>query len=188
MGLDLYHFKANADRRGKPFVIEVFKGWDALLAKLSWCLVTLYKEDEHFAYVGKYGFTSTPVAPELFATLATYGIETDYTEISPLPLGTASVGRLFKLRSDEEGWLPMLILLDDMGRIGLPTLYVEEIGHQQNRVAREFYDEFESGEHVCAMERVRRIRDLTDADERLDFEERFLDTWSERESFVFVSY
>jgi hypothetical protein len=29
----------------------------------------------------------------------------------------------------------MLIVLDDMGRIGLPTLYVEKIGYQQNRVA-----------------------------------------------------
>jgi hypothetical protein len=82
----------------------------------------------------------------------------------------------------------MLAVLDNMGRIGLPTLYVEETGWQQNRVARAFYDEFEATEYVWALERVRRIRELTDADERLDFEERFLDTWSERESFVFVSW
>jgi hypothetical protein len=41
---------------------------------------------------------------------------------------------------------------------------------------------------VCALERVRRIHELTADDERLDFKERFLDTWSERESFVLVSW
>ena len=188
MGLDLYHFKANAERRGKPFVIEIEKGWDALLARLSWCIATLYKDDEHFATLGKYGITSTPIASELFATLSDYGIETDYTEISSLPSVATTIGRLFKLRSDEEGWLPMLIVLDDMGRIGLPTLYVEEIGYQQNRVARNFYDEFLATEYVCALERVHRIHELTHDDERLDFKERFLDTWSERESFVLVSW
>lgn len=187
MGLDLYHFKANAERRGKPFQIEFWKGWDDLVARLSWCVVTLYEEDE-LGTLAKYGITSTPIGSDLLATLTAYSIETDYTEISPLPSGVASVGRLFKLRSDKEGWLPMLVVLDNMGRIGLPTLYVEEIGWQQKRVARAFYDEFEPTEYVWALERVRRIHDLTDADERLDFEERFLDTWSERESFVFVSW
>ena len=152
MGLDLYHFKANAERRGGPFVIEIEKGWDALLGKVSAYIVTMHKDDEQFARFAR---------RELFATLADYGIETDYTEISPSPL---SVGKLFKLRSDDEGWLPNLIAVDDMGRIGLPTLYVEEIGYQRNCVARTFYDEFPSAEYVCAMERVRRIQELTDAD------------------------
>ena len=31
MELDLCHFKANAERRGKPFVIEIWKGWDEAL-------------------------------------------------------------------------------------------------------------------------------------------------------------
>ena len=52
----------------------------------------------------------------------------------------------------------------------------------------DFYDEFLATEYVCALERVRRIHELTDADDRLDFKERFLDTRSERESFVFVTY
>src|SRR5262249_2544687 len=104
-----------------------------------------------------------------------------------IPSGTANIGRLFKLRSDEEGWLPELIVLDHTGRIGLPT-YVEEVGYQQNRVAREFYDEFQSGEYVCTLERARRVHELTDGDDRLDFKVHFLDTWSERESFVFVAY
>ena len=75
-----------------------------------------------------------------------------------------------------------------MGRIGLPTLYVEEIGHQGNRVVRAFYDEFTPSELVCALERVRRIYELTDAEDRSDFKEQFLNIWSERESFVFVSW
>src|SRR5262249_25497166 len=150
-------FKANADGRGDPLVVETCKGWDALLTKLSWCLVTLYSEDERFAFVAKYGMTSTPVAPELFATLSATGIEIDFVEITPLPPGAATVGRFFKLRSDEEGWLPQLIVRDAMGRIALPTLYVEDIGYQQNRVSGDFYDEFQSGEYVCSLERVRRI-------------------------------
>jgi hypothetical protein len=175
MGLDLYHFKANAERRGKPWVIEPEKGWEALLAKLSWCIVTMHREDEHFAKFAR---------RDLFATLSDYGIETDYTQISPLPAG----GRLFKTHSDDGGWLPALIVLDDTGRIGLPTLYVEEIGYQRNRVAGAFYDEFPAAEYVCAPERVRRIHELTDADDRSDFKEQFLDAWGERESFVFFSW
>jgi hypothetical protein len=92
MGLDLYHFKANAERRGKPFVIEIEKGWDALLARLSWCIATLYKDNEHFATLGEHGITSTPIAFDLFATLSDYGIETDYMEISSLPSAATRCG------------------------------------------------------------------------------------------------
>jgi hypothetical protein len=175
MGLDLYHFKANAAKRGKPFVIEFEKGWDALLARFSWCIAATYMEDKQFAHFAR---------RELFATLTETSIKTDYKQIL-LP-GSWNIGRLFKLRSEEDVGLPMLIACDDTGRIGLPTLYVEEAGHQGRAVARGFYDEFGPTQYVCALDQVRRIYELTDADERSEFKMRFLDAWSERQSFVFV--
>ena len=54
MGLDLYHFKAKAERRGRPLVVEIWNGWDSLLARFSWCTVTMYIEDQQFDILAKF--------------------------------------------------------------------------------------------------------------------------------------
>jgi len=205
MGLDLYHFRVNDEKRGEPRSIHPgIEGFSAMLRKFACCTVTIHNEQTDWE-----------------ATLAAHGFLLEHFQAGVAQTPDWSTRQMigyfaFGRRKSAPRGLPELIVFNNLGRdddlmltmvrsrqpdieptvlrgplkvhrIAETAVFCEQIGYQRKSVHRSFYDEFKPDAYVTDIERVRKIYELTEPDEKARFKELFLDNWA-AQSFVQVSW
>jgi hypothetical protein len=203
MGLDLYHFRANADRRGDPLTIaSTIPGAAEMRQKFDWCLEIIHNL--------QVDWEATFAAQNL--DLAHYKTGPSTVRIDPRTdietgvfvfkrrtwFGSAPKNVVFVSLDDKPDWEAVAVR-----KLSRPTVFrgplathrvpeivvfVEQVGYQRKSVDGKFFKEFRADELVTELARVQRIHDLTIEEARADFKQQFIDNWDDRESFVAVSW
>lgn len=212
MGLDLYHFRAIAERRGHPVLVDDTPGSDLLRAKFGPFLTTVEEEQPDWAAsFGAAGldwdhYTSDSYTREV-RTPPEKHIEYHYFKRLPTAPVTAPDRIVFdtsidpRLHREDAGAIrhPIAAFLAPEAsgeqvrtpRFSVHThlvveqaLYCEEVGYQRKGVRPAFYDEFGPAEFVVDLERVRHMLRLLDPESQRDPDDPYSGGWDFKGSFV----
>jgi hypothetical protein len=203
MGLDLFHLRANADRRGAMIVIEPIAGSSEMKRKFRWCTEVVHTThidwDATFAARGlKCGHYQSGE----WMVRATAGDEIQAGCYSFARRGDADNGvpeQVLFVNTEDEAELEVNVLRKcakpvlfhgplSTHRVADLVVFAERLGYQRKSVENCFFEEFPPSAFLTDVARLQRIHALTHPAARPGFKRRFLDNWDRKASFGLVSW